>query len=426
MAETEALERASNGPYKPLNKDAREIRLLRLEPGTFEDDLHISLEVVNLDHRPNYEALSYVWGTTRSPRPILLNGHPMKITENLDYALRCLRYREAFSRVLWIDALCMNQENLEERSHQVNLMSGIYPGASDVLIWLSPHANLFDRLMRSLTYRVLPTSIQDHRELFREIVRLSELSWFSRVWVAQELVLSTNDPVCCVGRRVFRWSTSIQYISKLLQTITMTAFMDPRVTVADFADDIPTVLTLLSLVILRRMSARQSLWAVLQITRALKASDPRDKVYRILGISKLTKPLNPDYTLSAKAVFARAVATMVQENEVEFCTKVPLQRQEYETSGCSPDELSWVPDFAAWSENSGKHFLPPDYIVSSSPLQASQSERMKQMAADTCMARVCDGYRVLCVTGRILGAVAWKARPVLTDFKEALCWIHEV
>jgi hypothetical protein len=427
MAENEALERVGNGPYRPLNKDAREIRLLRLEPGTFEDDLHISLEVVSLDHRPNYEALSYVWGTIRSPRPILVNGHPMKITENLDCALRYLRYREAFPRVLWIDALCINQKNLEERSHQVNLMSGIYAGASDVLIWLSPHANQFNRLMRYLTYHVLPTSSQDHWELFKEIVRWSKLSWFSRVWVAQELVLSTNDPICCLGRRIFRWSTSVQHISELLQLIMKTAIPDQHTTAADAAHDLLAILTMFNLVELRNESARQSLWEVLQRTLRLEASDPRDKVYGVLGISKLAKPLNPDYTLSAKVVFARAVATMVQENEVRFYIDTPLQIREIETSEFSPDELSWVPDFAAWSRSlSDQQFPRPDYVIRSSLLQASWLELRKRMTADTCVARVCDDYRILCVTGRILGAVTWKARPVLTDVKETLCWIHEV
>ncbi|KAF9739538.1 heterokaryon incompatibility protein [Paraphaeosphaeria minitans] len=101
--------------YAPLNSSLDEIRLLRLLPGSDEDRLRCTLSIVSLDDRPHYEALSYVWGDDLEDTfPISLGGHTVQIRRNLHSALRGIRYLDC-ERILWIDALCIDQENVEER-----------------------------------------------------------------------------------------------------------------------------------------------------------------------------------------------------------------------------------------------------------------------------------------------------------------------
>ncbi|KAN0116731.1 Heterokaryon incompatibility [Hyaloscypha variabilis] len=88
----------------------------------------------SLDQRPHYEALSYVWGTEKAPDPILLDGQPFYITENLKDALIMVRQGSQKERVLWIDAICINQNDLSERSAQVRQMRQIYSSAERVLV----------------------------------------------------------------------------------------------------------------------------------------------------------------------------------------------------------------------------------------------------------------------------------------------------
>lgn len=88
------------------------------------------------DQNLHYEALSYEWGDPDSPKhEILLDGQPFIIRRNLWQALRCLR-TEISARTLWVDAICINQEDVSERNHQVGMMGSIYSFASSVRVWL--------------------------------------------------------------------------------------------------------------------------------------------------------------------------------------------------------------------------------------------------------------------------------------------------
>ncbi len=121
--------------YGSLNPACREIRLLRLLPGSWEDSLSCDLQVVSLDDQPGYQALSYVWGTSDIVKTVWLHGKAFEATLNLWAALRRLR-NPCHERIIWADATCINQKDLEERSHQVALMGEIYSSASEVFVWL--------------------------------------------------------------------------------------------------------------------------------------------------------------------------------------------------------------------------------------------------------------------------------------------------
>ncbi|KAI1321505.1 heterokaryon incompatibility protein-domain-containing protein [Xylariaceae sp. FL0255] len=113
------------------------IRLLRLAPSKdFTDPIHVSITVAALDDKPTYEALSYCWGDASNKLLIFCDGQPFSVTESLEAALRHLRRIDGGDRVLWVDAICINQDGIAERANQVSIMDRIYQTASRVVVWL--------------------------------------------------------------------------------------------------------------------------------------------------------------------------------------------------------------------------------------------------------------------------------------------------
>ena len=130
--------------YERLEKD--EIRLLQLHESSGHGSaktLSADLKTIRLHNNDGsasteFEALSYYWGTEKADRPLSLNGAPFFIRPNLHAALREL-CKGKTERVLWIDAICINQADVDERSEQVRMMSSIYQHAARVIIWIGPH-----------------------------------------------------------------------------------------------------------------------------------------------------------------------------------------------------------------------------------------------------------------------------------------------
>src|SRR5690349_17905460 len=119
--------------YKPLTHDD-EIRLLHLEPAS-ADDVHFTLHPARLSEEPSYEAISYCWGDENDTRVVYCEGEPLLITNSLYTGLKQLRHQDTV-RVLWADAVCIDQNDISERNVQVGLMSRIYSQPSRVLVWL--------------------------------------------------------------------------------------------------------------------------------------------------------------------------------------------------------------------------------------------------------------------------------------------------
>jgi hypothetical protein len=126
--------------YKPLVGSNKEIRLLHLFPGNDEAELRCALSVASHDDDPKYEAVSYVWGPLEDLGHIsiaLFEEH-VSITKSLQSVLRSLRLPDR-PRILWVDALVINREDLDERAAQVTLMGQIYRQAERVLVYLGDH-----------------------------------------------------------------------------------------------------------------------------------------------------------------------------------------------------------------------------------------------------------------------------------------------
>ncbi|RAQ99947.1 heterokaryon incompatibility protein [Stemphylium lycopersici] len=119
-------------PPRPLH---REIRVLDLLPGLSPSPIHCNLRIVNLDGDIAYEALSYVWGSPPSRKTIHISNAPIEVTPNLYNAL--LRLRDPVKkRVLWVDQICINQWDVEEKASQVAMMRDIYRKCRHCVIWL--------------------------------------------------------------------------------------------------------------------------------------------------------------------------------------------------------------------------------------------------------------------------------------------------
>ncbi len=108
-----------------------------------DEPLRCDLVAVSLDDLPDFEALSYMWGEPddEAQFQIWVNGALVCVRQNLWYALQRIRFmipheNKIRRRILWIDALCINQDNIQERNHQVAFMGHIYRHATVVLIWL--------------------------------------------------------------------------------------------------------------------------------------------------------------------------------------------------------------------------------------------------------------------------------------------------
>ncbi|KAL2354621.1 heterokaryon incompatibility, partial [Cryomyces antarcticus] len=97
--------------------------------------LKCELSIASFDSIPQYEALSYVWGNPADPKYIELDKQKFPVTHNLHATLRALRNNRT-KRVLWVDALCINQADIPERIAQVAQMRHIYEAAQEVAVWL--------------------------------------------------------------------------------------------------------------------------------------------------------------------------------------------------------------------------------------------------------------------------------------------------
>jgi hypothetical protein len=195
--------------YTNLATEKDEIRLLHLQLRRPTSDAAIDcrLETVDHDGRLAYEAISYEWGspTTSTNRfQITLNGSVVAVRENLWWALYHLRH-ESDSRSLWVDAVCINQNNIPERDHQVSQMEQIYSRASRVLAWLGRQRtrdnNFIDFGVRLNAMSVselpdqeaIPANLWTSSAFKRDaLVAFCQRKYWTRLWIIQEIVLASD------------------------------------------------------------------------------------------------------------------------------------------------------------------------------------------------------------------------------------------
>lgn len=192
---------------RPLSLALREIRCLILQPISAGTTIQCTFEAISLLSHPEYEALSYVWGDTSIQRTIIFNGIPFPVTQNLAIALHHLRLPDK-SRRLWVDALCINQSDVQERNEQVGLMGESYSMANPVLVWLGESFDgsdeAFALMSKIATENESELTDDVSQNVFSFCFQLIEKEWFTRPWTIQELVLANQNPLVGCG---FAWTT---------------------------------------------------------------------------------------------------------------------------------------------------------------------------------------------------------------------------
>ena len=139
-------------PYCPLSSRDQEIRLLTVAPGPWDSDIICELHQAPLNFQPEYEALSYTWGRDAAApsRQIVCSGTILPITQNCYDAL-CTLHRYFKVRTIWVDSLCINQDNDMEKGLQIPLMRDIYSKARRVFIWLGNGTKESDQALDWIT-----------------------------------------------------------------------------------------------------------------------------------------------------------------------------------------------------------------------------------------------------------------------------------
>ncbi|KUJ06501.1 HET-domain-containing protein [Mollisia scopiformis] len=341
--------------YRPLDGERREIRLVTLSPRNFADDIHCTLSRSWLDGQPaSYEALSYVWGDDGSRRQIFIENIPSLVTVNLEVALRHLR-RHQQPRILWIDAICINQNDIDERNVQVRHMGDVYKYASRVIAWLgeeSDDSNLaFDALEHfprdlemhwdpsmnaSLQAEVFePKYLDAFQNLFRR-------PWWHRVWTAQESILGPVLDIICGKRQVSADLLRDVYLGlqKHDGSCCRDFFWNERLDLR--FDEAGRLLE-------RLTDYRQKLLEhLLSNFRSRHCSDPRDKVYGMLGLchADLRKTIIPSYSLPVSLVYEEATLRII-ESQGSLHVLSQISPGSWDKVARTTENLpSWVPDWA--------------------------------------------------------------------------------
>ena len=161
------------------------------------------------DRLIEYDALSYAWGNGGRFSEIRCNGLQVLVTETLYEALRALRPPKKHCRYLWVDALCINQDDDSEKNEQVSNMLAIYQKACKVVAWLgAAEENRINNVLLATSARA-PSLSSDHMFDFWGTVKgvsyLYKRSWFKRLWVQQE-IFAARKLEFQYGHHSFKWS----------------------------------------------------------------------------------------------------------------------------------------------------------------------------------------------------------------------------
>ncbi|KAF5681214.1 heterokaryon incompatibility protein [Fusarium heterosporum] len=305
---------------------------------------------------PQYEALSYTWGSSDNPGSAIIQDRPdlpestLSIQRNLAEALSALRYPDKI-RTMWIDAVCINQGDMTERSQQVERMADIYRLASRVVVWLSPIDSsasivlpILNHIGRQIEYsksnHLLPSPEATEPDWFRvecplpygddiyaAVYELLGRPWFERVWIVQEIQLANIDSSLQCGAAVISWPIFRRAVLCLQSKIRMPLErLRPRLMEVRNLSDYALELNLSRLV--RRHRDR-------------KCKDPRDKIYGLLSL------LTPAFASQIHIDYKKMVSEVYKDAFIAHChiTKRLELFNDCQFNASQLDWPSWLPDW---------------------------------------------------------------------------------
>ncbi len=365
--------------YTALAERTSMIRLVELLPGGTIDQIRCRIHHVDLDNLPRlpsnsfrritYEALSYTWDSQVFYQYVWCDDKVMPITQNLFNALKRIRLPGS-SILLWVDAICINQTDVAERNHQIGLMRQIFNHASQVVAWLGEEdtdtksAFALVEKISAATTSVSPEAVRDNfwTPRFMEDMGLPQLpstqwytlsklfgrAYFKRIWVIQELVVSTNV-IARYGSLTIRWE-HIDHVGRLLLATGWRRAFNIRSRTSPRAPVFQKTISNIKRSFSELQGGRgMTLGLLLCVTRRFLATDPRDKVVALVGLAnnvtaQNAQPILPNYSKSTADVYKDVTGfSIVQERSLTLFSVV-----EDNSDRQIANLPSWVPDYSVW------------------------------------------------------------------------------
>ncbi|KAF4945222.1 hypothetical protein FGADI_12121 [Fusarium gaditjirri] len=363
-------------PYGPLKTDRHEIRLIQLKAKTHEpnpSDCALCVDLIHAErgHCQPYMALSYAWGRNNDQAPLRIRGRQYYINKMVDAALRQLQEKDS-DVFIWIDQICINQQDDVEKGNQVQQMKEIYSEAETIIVWLGPAENGSDRLLKHLGRMGTLIWSGDHRRVFApyqtkdaiEAIEpafhfLCERDYWKRLWIMQEYTVARRLKIACGNVMIWDWQLQavFVFVNKLsinhqagsaggsdLDSIIRDMVRIYKTPAASFMEGVVTR---------RNRYWRQtdrdsdSLFQVLITTLVLEqdnnfplATDPRDRIFSVLQLAKDTAEFSafPNYTWTCARVYREAALTMLKQGHIDILAYCQFPRD-------SPGIPSWAPDW---------------------------------------------------------------------------------
>jgi hypothetical protein len=337
------------------------------------------LFIVSLDQasEQGFDALSYTWGDSSTVSEIFLGENAVLVRRNLMLALQHL---DTTTKVLWVDAICINQMDEQERNAQVAKMRGIYAKANTVRVWLGLDSDRGD-LAFSLLHDIHKLrhneeailNILGSAERFESLQGLSALfsrDYWRRVWVIQEVNVAQNIVVHC-GPHVMQWSDMIEIQGFLCERF-RTYLEDLSIKHLDLMDLVQSLLFRGPQSLLADRDPQNSrnldLFDAMMMHRLKLSTDPRDKVYALVGLT--TARDDPrfviDYSLSTRQVYLNTADYIISKSQ-------DLDLILMKTRGTAKVDLpTWIPN---WASTGSRQAIPYRRALRRSEYSASGSRK---------------------------------------------------
>ncbi|KAI8941232.1 hypothetical protein NX059_002467 [Plenodomus lindquistii] len=337
----------STSRYDYQTLEPSDIRLLHLLPAQRDAQIRVSLIHVRLDDAPAFEALSYTWGDVTVGHPIYCDdtGKVLLVTKNCEDALRALQEQD-IERILWIDAICINQQNLDERSSQILLMPDIYTRAVRVVAFLGAASGDSDVAMDFIIDDANPIQRNGRPSISplqrRAINGILERPYFTRVWILQEVMLA-KEVHAVIGDRSVDWrsfTASVYYVQISANMHVIPVYTSPTPAVMLWRDYTGS-------------GRPQTLLQFLDQSRHCDATDPRDKVFALLAMTpeNSEQELLPNYRQSVQDVYISLARYLItRDGNLDVLSHCTRHEQFHKFP-------SWVPDWS--TKRTSKAFIHP-------------------------------------------------------------------